>query len=376
MVCPNCGTPVADTANFCSKCGTRISREIPPQPQAHTHCNYTMYEVFDSTKSVSSKLNGLLDRVLSTPDSPTTLNRFTLTDQSIITDFGEFSYDRMTVLAPNSINRNMFGEGFSAGMVCTTIDGKEYHLHILSQDALRFYSAAINANKKIPQNTKRQQLLCVCMHFLYLLNLKVLLEKLPVTFEGEISKEAERAHFESLYSGKYSSTEEWEKNAPKASPPTPGKEPFDEFITCNHQVTVNDDAYLSLENQAIVDAYGMVQAELNQFLKDNNPIPNAGYNRSAFTLMGIVNQMTDADTDTTAAIIEFNRLEKEKQERELREREERQQRYKEEREYRATKQDYYWTSECMQRKNMRNGKYKVFRKCEGCHLAPFCSRYR
>ena len=27
MFCPNCGTPVADTANFCSKCGTRISKE-------------------------------------------------------------------------------------------------------------------------------------------------------------------------------------------------------------------------------------------------------------------------------------------------------------------------------------------------------------
>lgn len=40
------------------------------------------------------------------------------------------------------------------------------------------------------------------------------------------------------------------------------------------------------------------------------------------------------------------------------------------------KKDYYWSSDCIQRRNIRNGKYKVIRKCEGCRVAPFCSRYK
>lgn len=51
-------------------------------------------------------------------------------------------------------------------------------------------------------------------------------------------------------------------------------------------------------------------------------------------------------------------------------------RYRSESVENSAKQDYYWSSDCMQRRNMRNGKYRVFRKCEGCRMAPYCSSYR
>ncbi|MBQ9992914.1 MAG: hypothetical protein IJP33_05765, partial [Firmicutes bacterium] len=51
-------------------------------------------------------------------------------------------------------------------------------------------------------------------------------------------------------------------------------------------------------------------------------------------------------------------------------------RYRSESAQSSAKQDYYWSSECMQRKNFRRGQNRIFRKCEGCRMAPYCSRYK
>lgn len=40
------------------------------------------------------------------------------------------------------------------------------------------------------------------------------------------------------------------------------------------------------------------------------------------------------------------------------------------------KTDYYWSSNCQQRINARNGKVKLFHACQGCRMAQFCSHYR
>ena len=283
----------------------------------------------------------------------------------------------MTVLAPSGITGQVFVEGFSAGAVYTTIDGKQYHLHHTMQDATRFYLAAIYANKRIKKTSKRQLMQCMCIYYAYLLNAKILIEKLPVKFEGELSKEESQVHFEQFFSRTNTGNENpYSSLFTEASPPAVGKEPFDEFLVCNSKVTIKDDALLNPENQRLVDTYTDIQEEFNQFLKENNPIPNAGQNRSPYILGDLINLMTDEDPDASSAIAKYNeqvRLKREAEERaaERREREREQENY-----YNSGKQDYYWSSDCMQRRNMRKGNYKIFRKCEGCRLAPYCSRYR
>lgn len=392
MFCPNCGSPVAESANFCSKCGTRILREDPLRQQTtHSHNNYTMYEVFDSTNAASSKINGLFDRLLKTQDSPTTLNRFTLTDRSIITDLGEIPYERMTVLAPSGITRQLFGEGFSAGAVYTTIDGKRYCLHHTMQDATRFYLTAIYANEKISKTSKRQLMQCMCMYYAYLLNANALLHKLPVKFEGELSEEESRLHFENFFSNIYNGEENAKGIFPDATPPAAGKEPFDEFIVCNARITVNDNAVLNPENQCLVDTYTEIQEKFNQFLKENNPIPNAGQNRSPYTLGPLIDLMEDSDPDASAAIAKYNeqvRREKERAAAEAARRREsggsysqesshRPSRYeqkrmereeieRERRRQEALKKNYYNTPKC-QRYGL-NGK----NSCAGCPIAHAC----
>lgn len=382
MFCPNCGTPVADTANFCSKCGVRISREIQPPQQEQPFQNYTMYEVFDSTNAVSSKINGFLDRILSTPDSSTTLNRFTLTDRSIITDFGEIPYERMTVLAPSGITQKPFGEGVSAGAVYTTIDGRQYQLYYTTQDALRFYLTAIYANERITKTSKRQLMQCMCMYYAYLLNAKVLVKKLPVRFDGELTAEESQANFESFFSRVQTAGNEnhWNAMFQETTSPPMNEKPFDEFFVCSNKVTVMDNAVLSPENQQLVDTYTKIQAQFNQFLKENNPIPNSGQNRYPYTLGPLIELMEESDPDASAAIAKYN--EKVRQEKEMEERaaarraaERREAEERKEAMYREGKQDYYWSSECIQRKNFRRGQNRIFRKCEGCRMAPFCTRY-
>ena len=341
MYCPNCGSPAADGANFCSKCGTRLSKEAPHQSRsAKNHSNYTMYEVFDSTNAVSTKLNGFFDKILNTENSPTTINRFVLTDRSIITDFGEFPYERVSVLAPSGITRQMIGEGFSAGSVYITIDGKQYHLHHTTQDAMRFYYAAIHANERITKISKRQLMQCMCMYYAYLLNAKTLIEKLPVKFEGELSKEESQAHFEKFFSSAYAGNgNPWDSMFADTPRPAAGKEPFDEFMICNSRVTVKDGVILSPEAQQLIATYTEMQEKFNQFLKQYNPIHNSGENRSPFVLGELIGFMKDSDPDASAAIEKYNEKIRKEREQAAADAARRRERYAEEREYRYSREE-------------------------------------
>ena len=396
MYCPKCGTIISDWANFCSKCGTRIYGENSGKQDAQPNNAYSMYEVFDSTNAVSSKINGFFDRLLSTEDANTTLNRFTLTDSSIITDFGEIPYDRVTVLAPTGINNKAFGEGVSAGAVYTTIDGVRYQLYYTTQDAMRFYLAAIYANERIKKTSKRQLMQCMCMYYAYLINAKVLIKKLPVRFDGELTAEESQANFESFLSRVQTAGNEnpWDLMFKEDISPAMKEEPFDEFFVCSNRVMVMDDTVLSPENQRLVDTYTKIQEKFNQFLKENNPIPNSGQNRSPYTLGPLIDLMEDSDPDASAAIVKYNekiRLEKEMEERAAarraaerrssggysqdsysgpsryeRRRMEREEIKREQRKQEALKKNYYNTPKC-QRYGL-NGK----KSCAGCPIAHMC----
>ena len=390
MYCPKCGVKVSDDANFCSKCGTRIHGENSGKQAAQPNNAYSMYEVFDSTDAVSSKINSFFDRLLSTEDANTTLNRFTLTDRSIITDFGEIPYDKVTVLAPTGINNKAFGDGVSAGAVYTTIDGVRYQLYYTTQDALRFYLAAIRANTKIKKTSKRQLMQCMCMYYAYLLNARSLIQKLPVRFEG--SKIETDTEFEKFFGMHFSGSGASSFFSDEPTPATEAK-PFSEFHVCNSRVIANDDVVLSPENQHLVDTYGKIQEEFNQFLKENNPIPDSGQNRSPYTLGPLIELMEDSDPDASAAIVKYNekiRLEKEMEERAAarraaerrasggysqdsysgssryeRRRMEKEEIERERRKQEALKRNYYNTPKCQRYGFGKN-------TCAGCPIAHMC----
>ncbi len=318
MYCPKCGAVVTAGANYCSQCGVYVHHEErPPTQSTQAYNTYTMYEIFDSTNAVSSKINGFWGKLLNVQESQATLNRFTLTDHSIITDRGEISYDRMTVLAPTGITHQLFGEGCVVGNVYTTIDGVRYQLYYTTSDAIRFYLAAIRANEKIKKTTKRQLMQCMCMYYAYLLNANAHIRKMPVKFEGERSKVETDTEFEKFF-GMHNSGNSAASFFPDEQTPNTQVKPYSEFHVCNSRVIVNDDVVLNPENQLLVDTYGEIQEKFNQFLKEHNPISNAGQNRSPYTLIPLIELMEDSDPDASAAIAKYNekiRRERESQNR-------------------------------------------------------------
>lgn len=373
MFCSKCGTRLDDTANFCSECGNRIQHNTAQSSHnAQPKNNYTMYEAFDATDDTATKIGGFFNRILSSPDDPITLTKFVLTDRSIITDQGEYSYQQMTVIAPSSsFIYNLLGGGYTFGYIRTFINGKEYSLKFGRQNILRFSLAAILANEKIQLSSTKQKLQCANMMYAYLLHANDKIRKLPVTYEG-----LERVKTtENDASAQYQNTTA-ERESTSFVPPAEGKEPYSEFVQCNYQVTVNPGAQLTMEEQQLIENYGYVQRLLNEFFKKHNPISNAGQNRSPFILGDIINFMTDEDTNASAAIAKYNEEVRRKLENERRANLEYQRAQERKAEYDDGKEDYYWSSDCMQRKNFRHGNYKIIRKCEGCRLAPYCSSYR
>ena len=318
MFCHKCGARLDDTANFCSKCGTRAQHNTSQTTHStQSKSNYTMYESFDASNDTATTIGGLFNKILSSPNDPATLSRFVLTDHSIITAHGEYSYQQMTVIAPKgSISHNLFGEGFSFGDVTTSINGTVYTLKYSRQDLLRFCFAAVRANEHIPMLSAKQKLQCAHMMYAYLLNAKEIIQKLPVTFEGATSGSGLGDMFTDIFSAQTQNhTPNW--TPPTASSPAKGKEPYSEFLECNFQVTVNPGAQLTQSQKQLIENYSYVQRLLNEFFKKHNPISNAGQNHSPFILGKLITFMTDEDVDASAAIAKYNeqiRLQREAEE--------------------------------------------------------------
>ena len=276
MFCTNCGTRLNEQDRFCVNCGSKVGSYTSPLPsdnsnQAHfvPTVNYSMYEVFDSSSSISSKIHKMTDKLLAKMNANTvTVSNFIITDRSIIFDNNEYLFEQMSVLSPNgSFSTDLSGE-YMYGYIYTNISGVNYYFNCSKDKQMKFFLTATKANDNIELKSRRQMLQYILMLCCFILKADYKIRTLPVVYDEENQ--------------------------------------FDEFLAFNKRVKIKPNETISDEDRKLIDDYTYVQEKLNDFYKKTNAIPNVGRNRHFGVLAEIVNYMTDSDTDTEEAIRKYN----------------------------------------------------------------------
>lgn len=277
MFCTNCGTRLNEQDRFCVNCGSKVGSYTSPLPsdnsnQAHfvPTVNYSMYEVFDSSSSISSKIHKMTDKLLAKMNANTvTVSNFIITDRSIIFDNNEYLFEQMSVLFPSGdLSPDIFGGEYLYGYISTYINGVQYIFNYSKEKRLSFFRAVTKANDNIELKSKKQMLQYIRMLYCLILNLYSAIYKLPIEFDEN--------------------------------------DKFDELIAYNRKVKINPDTQISDVDKELITEYTLALEKANEFYKKTNAIPNKGYNRRPDILSKIVEFMTDSDTDTEEAIRKYN----------------------------------------------------------------------
>lgn len=283
--CTQCGSKLNDGAAFCGQCGAKVKENFSYSKNTENNYsdfknNYSVYEVFDSPESVSSKLLKFTDKLLGNSASNyAIISNFIITDVSIIFNNNEYPFEQISVLTPSGdLSSDLFGKGYYYGSVTTCINGVKYTLNCSKDKKLRLFYTAIKANEHIELKSNRQMLQYICMLNCYLLKVESSIRNLPVTFDKENT--------------------------------------YKEFSVCNEKVIIDPNVQISDSSKELINNYTYAQDSLNEFYKKTNAIPNKGYNRIPSVLTKIVELMTDLDENPTRAIEQYNLNLREQQERE------------------------------------------------------------
>lgn len=275
MFCKNCGANLTNDSRFCGKCGIKVSVDTTNNPLTNYYPsnntssqNYTIYEVFDSSDKLSSKIYKLTDKLLAKMDAKTvTVSNFIITDRSIIFNNNEYLFEEITVLSPyGTFATNLSGDYI--GHIYTNINGIQYHFNCSKDKQLKLFFEAIRANDKIELKSKRQMLQYILMLCCFIFKASFKFRTLPVIYEEENK--------------------------------------FDEFLAFNKRVKIKPNETINDEDRKLIENYTYIQEKLNDYYKTTNAIPNVGSNRHFNVLAEIINYMTDSDTDTEEAIKKYN----------------------------------------------------------------------
>ena len=273
--CTQCGSKLNDGAAFCGQCGAKVKDDSSYSKSTKNNYsdfkqNYSVYEVFDSSNSISSKVFKFTDKVLEKlAANSKTISNFIITDRSIIFNNNEYPFEQISVLTPGgSLSFDILSKEYSYGYVSTYINGIQYTLNCSKDKKMKFFFAAVKANEHIELKSNRQMLLYICMLNCFILKAELSIRNLPVIYDEE-----------NIY---------------------------DEFAFCNKRVIIDSNVQISDSDKELINNYTYAQESLNDFYKKTNAIPDLGYNRNPSTLIKIVELMTDSDENPTRAIEQYN----------------------------------------------------------------------